>query len=100
VSIWGALACLPAIPELTIEMAEYLLQDHPQTWGEYGFFDAYNLDVTPAWYSHQLYGIDKGCSMIMIENYLSGLIWDIYTNSSMIQKALGILGYKKKGKAG
>ena len=94
VSIYSALACLPFIPELTLEMIAYLLRHHPQTWGAYGFFDAYNLDVTPPWYSHTLYGIDKGCSMIMIENYLTGLIWDIYTGSPYIQNALRILGWQ------
>ncbi len=96
VSIYGALSALPFIPDLTLEMIQYLYQNHPQTWGRYGFFDAYNLDVSPPWYSHSLYGIDKGCSMLMVENYLSRLVWETYTNSPYIQKALAILGFKKK----
>lgn len=96
VSIWGALASLPFIPELTIEMTEYLYHNHPQTWGQYGFFDAYNLDASPPWYSKAIYGIDKGCSMIMIENYLSGIIWDIYTNCPYIQKSLEILNFRHR----
>jgi hypothetical protein len=96
VSIYGALSCLPYIPELTGEMAVYLYHHHPQTWGQYGFYDSYNLDVSPPWYSKSVYGIDKGCSMIMIENYLSRLVWDTYTNSPYIQKALAILGFNKR----
>lgn len=34
--------------------------------------------------------------MIMIENYLSGLIWHTYTNSSYIQAALEVLGFQKR----
>ncbi len=97
VSIYGGIACLPFIPEFTLEMIDYLYHQHPRTWGKYGFFDAYNLDVSPAWYSQAIYGIDKGCSMIMIENYLSRSIWDVYTGSSLIQKALAILGFTRKG---
>jgi hypothetical protein len=93
VSIYSALASLPFIPELALEMMQYMYQNHPQTWGPYGFFDAYNLDVSPGWYSHSIYGINKGCSMLMIENYMSGLIWNIYTNSTYIQKSLDILGF-------
>jgi hypothetical protein len=78
---------------LALEMMQYMYQNHPQTWGPYGFFDAYNLDVSPGWYSHSIYGINKGCSMLMIENYMSGLIWNIYTNSTYIQKSLDILGF-------
>ena len=77
-------------------MIQYLYQYHPTTWGKYGFYDAYNLEVTPAWYSQSIYGIDKGCSMIMIENYLSNLVWDVYTSSPYIQKALSILGFRKR----
>jgi hypothetical protein len=96
VSIFSALSCLPFIPELTMETIQYLYQEHPQTWGKYGFYDSYNIDFDPPWYSHLLYGIDKGCSMIMIENYLSGLIWNTYTNSPNIQNALAVLGFKKR----
>lgn len=96
VSIYGAVASLPFIPELTMMMIDYLYREHPQTWGKYGFFDSYNLDVDPPWYSSSLYGIDKGCSMIMVENYLSGLIWNTYTNSPYIQNALDLLRFHKK----
>ncbi|HUM70035.1 MAG TPA: glucoamylase family protein [Chloroflexota bacterium] len=89
VSIYGALSSLPFTPEFTLDMMQYLYHQHPQTWGLYGFFDSYNLAVSPPWYSHSLYGIDKGCSMIMIENYLSRLIWETYTNSPTIQKSVG-----------
>ncbi|MBL8160373.1 MAG: hypothetical protein JNJ61_00190 [Anaerolineae bacterium] len=96
VSIYSAISCLPFIPAETLAMIEHLHQKHPQTWGQYGFFDSYNLAVDPPWYSQSLYGIDKGCSMIMVENYLSGLIWNTYTNSPTIQNALNILNFTKR----
>lgn len=96
VSIYGAVSSLPFLPEAVLEMIDYLYREHPQTWGKYGFFDSYNLAVDPPWYSSSLYGIDKGCSMIMIENYLSGLIWNTYTDSPYIQNALDILGFQKR----
>src|SRR5690606_21316279 len=92
VSIYSALSCLPYIPDETLSMIDYLYTEHPQTWGKYGFFDAYN----PPWYSNAVYGIDKGCSMLMVENYLSNLIWDVYTDSRYIQNALNILGFQKR----
>ncbi|MCB9460586.1 MAG: hypothetical protein H6670_13115 [Anaerolineaceae bacterium] len=96
VSIYGAVSSLPFVPELALQMIEHLHNDHPQTWGKYGFYDAYNLSVNPPWYSQAIYGIDKGCSMLMIENYVSGLIWNTYTNSPYIQNALDILGFQKR----
>jgi len=96
VSIYGALSSLPFTPEPVLAMAAHLVRDHPQTWGPYGFYDAYNLAVSPAWYSRDLYGIDKGCSLLMIENHLSGLIWETYTESPYIQKALEVLRFTRR----
>jgi hypothetical protein len=96
VSLYGALAALPFVPEHTRDMIAYLHAEQPQTWGAYGFFDSYNLAVEPGWSSTALYGIDKGCSMILIENNRSGLIWKTYTESEFIQRALGILGFQRR----
>lgn len=96
VCISAALACLPFIPEYTKDLVDYVYHNHSQTWGQYGFYDAYNLDVDPNWYSRAIYGINKGCSMIMIENHLSGLIWNAYTNSSTIQNSLKKLSFMKR----
>ncbi len=96
VSIYAAVACLPFLPEETLEMMTYLHRHQPRTWGQYGFFDAYNLDVSPPWYSRAVYAIDKGCSMIMIENYLSGLVWSVYASSPYIRQALHILGFTER----
>lgn len=97
VSIYAAIACLPFLPDETLEMMAYLYHHQPRTWGPYGFYDAYNLDVSPPWYSRAVYAIDKGCSMIMIENYLTGLVWDVYTNSPYIRQALRLLGFTERG---
>ncbi len=96
VSIYSALSCLPYLPEQVLAMVDHLYHQQPQTWGQYGFFDSYNLSVSPPWYSKAVYGIDKGCSMVMIENYLSRLIWKTYTESPLIQKSLSILGFTRK----
>lgn len=96
VSIYAGVACLPFLPDETLEMMDYLYREQPRTWGRYGFFDAYNLDVCPPWYSQAVYAIDKGCSMIMIENYLSGLVWDVYTGSPYIRQALRTLGFSER----
>ncbi len=77
-------------------MADYLYHHQPQTWGPYGFYDGYNLDSAPPWYSSAIYGINKGCSMIMLENYRSRLIWETYTNSPSIQKAMAMLGFQRR----
>jgi len=84
------------VPDQVMEIIVYLHREHPQTWGKYGFFDSYNIAVDPPWYSSAIYGIDKGCSMIMIENYLSGLVWNTYTGAPSMQRALHVLGFQKR----
>ncbi|MCB8978516.1 MAG: hypothetical protein H6657_13920 [Ardenticatenaceae bacterium] len=96
VSILAALASLPFVPTETLAMMEHIYHQVPQLWGPYGFYESYNLAVVPPWYSNAIYAINKGCSMIMIENYLSGLIWNTYTNSPTIQKSLEILGFSRR----
>jgi hypothetical protein len=96
VSIYGAISSLPFAPEVVLPMVHDLYHQQPQTWGRYGFFDAYNLAVQPAWYSSALYGIDKGCSMIMIENYFTRLVWHTYTQSRDVQHALHVLGFRQR----
>jgi hypothetical protein len=96
ISIYSALSCLPFIPKETTTFATDLYVLHPQTWGKYGFYDAFNVDVPTPWYSQNLLGIDKGCSMLLIENYYTGLIWKTYNASPYIQNALKVLQFKEK----
>lgn len=81
-------------PELSIKALEYFYNEFPKLWGKYGFKDAYNLENTE-WYSKEVIGIDKGISMIMIENYLSQTIWKYFMKSEYVIKGLDILGIKQ-----
>ena len=65
-------------------------------WGKYGFKDAYNLENIQPWISKECIGIDKGISMIMIENYLSGVIWEYFMKNKYVKKGLEILGFTKE----
>ncbi len=77
-------------PELSIKALENMYNNFPKLWGKYGFKDAYNLEYGE-WYSDEVIGIDKGISMIMIENYLSELIWTNFMKNKYIQKGLKML---------
>ncbi|MGC8801925.1 MAG: glucoamylase family protein [Chloroflexus sp.] len=99
VSISNTTACMPFIPAEVLAMLDYLYHEQPQTCGPYGFYDAYNLAVKPPWYSRTIYGINKGCVLLMLENARSGLIWDVYSSSLLIQRALNVLGFTKHEKA-
>lgn len=86
----GAVGSIVFTPEESISAMEYYAQN-PKLWGEYGFMDAYNQDVTPEWYSDRVIGIDKGVSLLMIENYRSGLIWNLIMQNPYVQKGLEVM---------
>jgi len=75
---------------------EYYYENHPQLWGVYGFWDAYNLDVEPAWYAEHVIGIDKGITLLMLENYRSGLVWDLYMKNKYVKRGIDMLGWRKR----
>ncbi|MGL4624931.1 MAG: glucoamylase family protein, partial [Culicoidibacterales bacterium] len=65
----------------------------PKLVGEYGLYDAFNEDNN--WYATDVIGIDKGISLTMIENYRSGLVWEMLMSNKYIQKGLGLLEFKQ-----
>lgn len=94
----GAIGSIVFTPKETIELMEYLYNTYPKLWGKYGFLDGYNLEKDKLWVSREYIGIDKGISLIMIENYISETIWKYSMKNEYIQKGLEILGITKKEK--
>ncbi|WP_041053747.1 glucoamylase family protein [Jeotgalibacillus campisalis] len=68
-----------------------------ELWGPYGLQDSYNLEKEEPWYSDKVIGINKGVTLLMIENEESGLIWKLYHQNESIQRATDILKFTKKG---
>ena len=65
-------------------------------FGKYGFYDAYNPSMAAGQQvvkSHL--AIDQGPQVVMIENYRSGLLWDIFMTAPEIQAGLRKLGFTK-----
>ncbi len=88
----AAISSIPYTPEesmAAIKHFYYLMGD--KLWGEYGFHDAYN--VTENWYADSYLAIDQGPIIIMIENYRTGFIWDLYMADPEIQAGLTELGF-------
>lgn len=84
----GAAGSIVFTPELSMQALEYYYQHFPKLWGKYGFKDAYNLEGEKPWYAKECIGIDKGISMLMIENYLTGLIWNYFMKNQYVKKGL------------
>jgi len=61
-------------------------------WGEYGFYDAFNLKED--WFADSYLAIDQGPIINMIENYRSGLLWSLFMANPEISPALAAIGFK------
>jgi hypothetical protein len=60
-------------------------------WGIYGFYDAFSEQNK--WYPERYLAIDQGPEIVMIENYRSGLIWDLFMSSQEVRTGLQKLGF-------
>ena len=88
----AAVSALPYTPEQSmaaIRFFYYILGD--RLWGDYGFYDAF--DVTEGWWASSYLAIDEGPIVCMIENYRSGLLWDLFMSAPEIQQGLDKLGF-------
>jgi hypothetical protein len=94
----AALGSIVFTPEESIAAARYY-RGFPKLWGRYGFQDAYNLDTFPPWYAPDVIGIDKGITLLMLENYRSGLVWKLFMSVPAVQRGLDVLGIQPTGSA-
>lgn len=89
----GAIGSIVFTPKESISAMEYYYNNYPKLWGKYGFKDGYNLEGIKPWFAKEYIGINKGIELLMIENYLSGTIWDCFMKNEYVQKGLKILEF-------
>ena len=94
VSPTAALASLPYTPEQSMNAMRYFYEDQNELlWGPAGFYDAFSLEGTP-WVAEKYLAIDQGPIVVMIENYRTGLIWDLFMGAPEIKEGLDKLGFE------
>lgn len=88
-------AAISSIPYTPVESLRalrfyyYVLGD--RLWGDYGFHDAFNL--TSLWFADSYLAIDQGPIICMIENYRTGLLWNLFMSAPEVRKGLVKLGF-------
>src|SRR6266487_5015068 len=88
----AAISSIPYTPTESIKALKffyYVLGD--KLWGEYGFNDAFSLQNL--WFANSYLAIDEGPIIIMIENYRTGLLWNLFTSCPEIKAGLMNLGF-------
>ena len=93
ISPTAALSSFPYTPEQSMKAVKYFYYNlGSKIWGEYGFYDAFSEQNN--WYPQVYLAIDQGPVVIMIENYRTGLLWNLFMSSEDIQNGLKLLGFK------
>ncbi len=83
----AALSSFPYTPEFSMKALRHFYYDFDgKLWGEYGFYDAFNESKN--WYSNNYLAIDQGPIIVMIENYRSGLLWNLFMSCPEIKEGL------------
>ncbi|MBL7697375.1 MAG: hypothetical protein JNK79_04435 [Chitinophagaceae bacterium] len=83
----GALASFPYTPKESMEaLKNYYYNYGKFAWGEYGFYDAFNLDQN--WRADIFMGLNQAPIVVMIENYRTGLLWNLFMKNSEVQEAI------------
>jgi hypothetical protein len=88
----AAVSSLPYTPTQSmnaIKFFYYTLGD--KIWGNYGFADAFELKT--AWFASSHLAIDEGPVICMIENYRSGLLWNLFMSCPEVKTGMKNLGF-------
>jgi hypothetical protein len=88
----AALSSFPYTPAESMKALKffyYKLGD--KIWKDYGFTDAFALK-TP-WFASSYLAIDQGPIIVMIENYRTGLIWNLLTSCPEVKTGMKALGF-------
>lgn len=88
----AALSSFPYTPVESMEALKffyYTIGD--KIWGDQGFVDAFN--VTAGWWDKEYIAIDQGPIIGMIENYRTGLLWNLFMSCPEVTDAMNKLGF-------
>jgi hypothetical protein len=91
---------LPFAPEIVIPTIRYFAQKDLGMTGKYGFKPSFNQSfvvensATGWWITPYHFGIDQGPVVLMIENYRTGLLWNIMRRCPAVVTGLTRAGFK------
>jgi hypothetical protein len=93
ISPTAALSSFPYAPEQSMAALRHFYHRlGDRIWGEYGFVDAFS--ETHDWYARSYLAIDQGPIIVMIENYRTGLLWNLFMSCPEIRQGLRRLDFQ------
>ena len=93
ISPTAALSSMPYTPaESMLAMKHWYKDMNKKLYGQYGFYDAFS--ETDNWFPQRYLAIDQGPIVVMMENYRTGLLWNLFMKNADVQKGLKKLGFE------
>lgn len=92
ISPTAALSSFPYTPVESMQFLKYLYLEADSLIGKYGPYDAYSQSNN--WVLPRYLAIDQGPIPVMIENYRSGLLWNLFMKNKDLQSGLQKLGFQ------
>ncbi|MFZ5939240.1 MAG: glucoamylase family protein [Bacteroidota bacterium] len=88
----AALSSFPYTPEESMLALKHFYRDlGDKIWDWMGFKDAFNQKRN--WYASSYLAIDQGPIILMIENYRTQLLWDLFMSNPEISPMLEAIGF-------
>jgi hypothetical protein len=95
ISPTAALSSFPYTPKESMQMLKFLYEPSRDSLiGTYGPYDAFSFSSD--WLLPHYLAIDQGPIPVMIENYRTGLLWDLFMKAPEVQAGLDKLGFTYK----
>ncbi len=94
---WAMLATVPFGADAALRGTRHLLRAYPQVCTNDRFCSGFNPTLAERgdpWLSDGWFGLDQGLLVMMIENYRSGLIWEITRGCHRIRAGLKGAGFE------
>ena len=97
---WAVVASLPFAPEIVLPSIMNFEQLRIRSQNSYGFKASFNplfsarSDEGAGWVSKYHFGINEGPTVLMIENYLSDLIWALMRKCTPLVAGLKAAGFE------
>jgi len=92
ISPTAALSSFPYTPEESMAFLKFLYNESDSLVGKFGPYDAFSFEHD--WYLPRYLAIDQGPIPVMIENYRSGFLWELFMSCPEVQDGLNKLGFK------
>ena len=91
VAPYAVAGSIPLAPEFAIADYESMYNRVSAAVKKYGLTDAFNIDRR--WASEYYISIDQGLTLLMIENYRTGLIWKYFMRNAYVKRGVEAAGF-------